>query len=80
MGYGLMPLYYFRIRAGSSASDVAFELADRDEVWTEMTSVCGDLVRDASRKLTENTEWNLELLDENKKPIFRIRLVAETMG
>jgi hypothetical protein len=74
-----MALYYIRTGAGSSASDAAFELADRGKVWTEMTSVCGDLIRDASRNLTENTEWNLELLDETKKPMFRIRLVAETM-
>jgi Domain of unknown function (DUF6894) len=74
-----MALYYFRTRAGSSASDAPFEFADRDKVWTEMTNVCGDLIRDASRNLTENTEWNLELLDETKKPMFRIRLVAETM-
>jgi hypothetical protein len=80
MGCGFMPLYYFRIRGDGNASDVAFDLADRDEVWTEMTNVCGDLIRGASRNLTENTGWSLELLDETKKPMFRIRLVAETMG
>jgi hypothetical protein len=33
-------------------------------------------IRDASRNLMENTEWILELSDETKKPMFRIRLVA----
>jgi hypothetical protein len=74
-----MALYYLQIGAGSSGSHAAFELVDRDKVWTEMTSVCGDLIRDASRNLRENTEWIMELLDETKKPMFRIRLVAETM-
>jgi hypothetical protein len=32
-----------------------------------------------SRKLQENAEWQMELLDESKKPVFRIRLVAESL-
>jgi hypothetical protein len=32
-----------------------------------------------SRKLLENAEWQMELLDESRKPVFRIRLVAETL-
>jgi hypothetical protein len=57
----------------------ATELADRDAAWTEMTSVCGDLVGSISRNLKQNAEWHMELLDETKKPLFRIRLVAETL-
>lgn len=37
------------------------------------------MIADVSRKLPENAEWQMELLDESKKPIFRIRLVAETL-
>jgi hypothetical protein len=44
-----------------------------------MTGVCGDMVGDISRKLGENGEWVMELLDESRKPVFRIRLVAETL-
>jgi hypothetical protein len=43
-----------------------------------MTSVCGDLVGSISRNLKQNAEWQMELLDESKKPLFRIHLVAET--
>jgi hypothetical protein len=76
-----MPLFYFRIRTGrfSGASDTAFELADRDAAWVEMTKVCGDLVGSISPHLKQNAEWQMELLDESKKPLFRIRLVAETL-
>ena len=75
-----MPLYFFRIRNGrySGASDHGAELADRDAAWKELTRVCGDVVGGISRKLKENSEWQMELLDESKKPVFRIRLVAET--
>ena len=76
-----MPLFYFRIRAGefSGASDTAFEFADRDAAWLETTKVCGDLVGSISRHLKQNAEWQTELLDESKKPLFRICLVAATL-
>jgi hypothetical protein len=76
-----MPLYYFRIRSGqfSGAADQATELADDDAAWEELTRICGDLVGSISRKLKQNDEWQMELLDEYKKPVFRIRLVAETL-
>jgi hypothetical protein len=44
-----------------------------------MTGVCGDMLAGVSRKLIENAEWQMELLDESRKPVFRIRLVAETL-
>jgi hypothetical protein len=43
-----------------------------------MTGVCGGLIADISRKLPENAEWQMELLDESRKPVVRIRLIAET--
>jgi hypothetical protein len=45
-----------------------------------MTKVCGNLLGGISRSLKQNSEWHMELLDEAKKPVFRIRLVAETLG
>jgi len=76
-----MPLYFFRIRNGrySGASSRGIEFADRDAAWHELTSVCANLVGGISRKLKLNSEWEMELLDEAKQPVFRIRLVAESM-
>jgi hypothetical protein len=31
-----------------------------------------------ARKLNENSEWHMELLDEAKEPVFRIRIIAES--
>ena len=77
-----MPLYFFRIRNGlySGASDQAIEVADSDAAWRELTSVCGDIVGGIARKLKQDSEWQMELLDECKQPVFRIRLVAETIN
>jgi hypothetical protein len=76
-----MPQYFFRIRNGrySGASDQGTEFESREAAWTEMTKVCANLVGGISRSLKQNAEWHLELLDEAKKPVFRIRLVSETL-
>jgi hypothetical protein len=44
-----------------------------------MTQVCGDLIGSILRSLKQNAEWQMELLDESKKTLFRIRLVGETL-
>ena len=76
-----MPLYFFRIRNGrfSGAADCGTELSGHDAAWHELTNVCADLVGSIFRNLKQNNEWQMELLDESKKPIFRIRLVGETL-
>jgi hypothetical protein len=76
----IMSLYYFRISHGrySGAADLGSEFESREAAWAEMTKVCANLVGGISRSLKQNAEWQMELLDETKKPVFRIRLVAET--
>ncbi len=76
-----MPLYFFSVRNGEQAGicNDGAEFPSRDAAWKEMTRVCGDMVASASRTLGANAEWRIELLDETKKPIFRIRLTSETI-
>ena len=76
-----MPLYFFRIKNGrySGASDQGTECADRHAAWKELTNVCADMASGISRKLAENSEWQMELLDEKKRRVFRIRIVAESL-
>jgi len=75
-----MPLYYFRIQNGhySGACDHGTELGDCDVAWKELTSICGEIKGSISLHLKQNAEWQIELLDETKKPMSRIRLVAES--
>jgi hypothetical protein len=77
-----MSLYFFRISNGlySGASEQGAEYESREAAWAEMTKVCGNILGGISRGLKQNAEWHLEMLDEAKKPVFRIRLVAETPG
>ena len=77
-----MPLYFFRIRNGrySGASEHGIELADNNAAWQELTSSCADMVGGICRKLGRDTQWEMELLDERKQPVFRICLVADTIN
>jgi hypothetical protein len=76
-----MPRYYLQIASGtnSGASSDVFDVADKNAAWAEMTRVCGDLVGDVVLALEQNAVWQLELTDERRKPLFRIRLAAETL-
>jgi hypothetical protein len=73
--------FYFRIRDGRFGGPAhhAIMLADRDAAWTELTRVSRDLVGSIAREIRQNAEWQIELLDESKRPLFRIRLVSETL-
>jgi hypothetical protein len=77
-----MSLYFFRISHGhySGASDQGSEFATREAAWTEMTQVCSNLLGSISRNLKQNAEWQMEMLDEARTPVFRIRLIAETVN
>ncbi len=77
-----MSLYFFRISTGrySGAADEPYEFEDRTAAWSEMTKVCADLIGGIARALKPNAEWRMELLDENKQPVFRISVVGESVG
>jgi hypothetical protein len=76
-----MALYFFRIDHDrySAVVDNGFKLTDREAVWEEITKVCAELAPDACRSLQRDSEWRMELLDESKKPLMRIRLVAQSL-
>ena len=45
-----------------------------------MTKVCGDLAGGICRGLQQDSDWHMELVDEASKPLFRIRLAAESLA
>ena len=77
-----MSLYFFRISTGrySGAADQPYEFEDRAAAWTEMTEVCANLLGSIARNLKPNAKWSMELLDENKKQVFRVSLVSEAVS
>ena len=77
-----MSQYFFRISHGNlvGVSGSSFDLSDRDAAWAEMTKVCGGMVGSLCNNLKPKADWKMDLLDESQKPVFRIRLVAESLG
>ena len=77
-----MSQYFFRISHGKFAgvSESSFDLADRDNAWEEMTKVCGSMVGSLCHNLKPKSDWQMDLLDASRKPVYRIRLVAEKLG
>ena len=57
-----------------------YDFEDRAAAWTEMTAVCANLIGSIARRLKPDSEWHMDLLDEDKQLVFRIRLVGETAG
>ena len=43
------------------------------------SSMCADLAKDIVAGLTGNSEWRLDVLDNFGKPVFRVRLLAESL-
>jgi hypothetical protein len=76
-----MPRYYFRIPQGgfSGTSELEAEFTDENAAWAELANVGGDLLGSIARKLKPNGNWQIEILDEGKKPKYRISLFAETL-
>ena len=77
-----MPQYFFRISRGryAGASVQGMEFESHEAAWSEMRRICADLLGGVARNLTQNGEWRMELLDAASKPVFRVRLIAESVG
>jgi hypothetical protein len=75
-----MSQFFFRISYGKITGESSFDLADRDNAWDEMTKVCGSMVGSLCNNLKPKSDWQMDLLDASRKPVYRIRLVAEELG
>jgi hypothetical protein len=77
-----MPQYFFRISHGryAGASVQGMEFESQDDAWREMRRICADLLGGVARSLKQDGEWRMELLDAASRPVFRVRLIAESVG
>lgn len=76
-----MPLYFIHVQSGDCSSSCVFaaDRLDRETQWKELISVASDIVGDACGQLQQNREWQIELQDEARKPLVRLRLLGETV-
>ncbi len=76
-----VPQYFIRVSQGtySGGPDHVFESTDQGAAFVEMTKVCCDFIGSACRQINQNSDWSMELLDQDKNISARIRLVAEKL-
>lgn len=76
-----MSAYFLHVRNGPfvSRSDHEIVAADRQQAWKELTGVCADAAPSVCHELAQNGDWQIELLDDVKRPIFRISIIGETV-
>jgi hypothetical protein len=53
------------------------ELLDDNAAWHEATIIAGELFKDIDGKFQPGHEWSLEVTDEQRKPLYVIRVSAE---
>jgi hypothetical protein len=75
-----MPKYFFAVRQGDYTSyhSDEIELPDMGAVLTVLTQSTGELLRDLSSPLEAGSEWRAEVADECRKPLFSLRVIAES--
>ena len=76
-----MPIFFFNVRQGEEAgySSEGVEFADHGAAWKRNDRRLRRPDRRHFPKTSENAEWQMELLDESRKPVVRIRLIAQTL-
>jgi hypothetical protein len=73
-----MSRYYFNIHGIQPSTDTqGEELADDEAAWKEATVIAGELFSDLDGKFRPDQKWSLEVTDENRKPLYIIRISAE---
>ena len=76
-----MPRFIFQVQQGKLPGPLALEdvLSDNYAARKAALGICADLAKDIVTGLMEDSEWRLDVVDESGKPVFRIRLFAESL-
>jgi hypothetical protein len=70
-----MPRYFFNVNgAVHSSDDDGEEFPDDKAAWKEATLVAGEMFRDIDGKFQPGQEWNLEVTDAERRPLYRIAI------
>ncbi|MBR1209479.1 hypothetical protein [Bradyrhizobium sp. JYMT SZCCT0180] len=75
-----MPRYFFNTHGVRPIIDEEGKgLPDNGTAWHEATIIAGELLKDIDGKFRPDQEWALEVTDENRKPLYVIRIKAQEM-
>lgn len=68
-----MPNYCFRFLADNSQTEI--ELPDDEAAWSQLVTVCGEILRDADGHLSPNAEIVVRVADGARK-VAEVRIAA----
>jgi hypothetical protein len=76
-----MPRFLFQVQPSQFPKLPAIEdvLCDNYAARKAALNMCADLAKDIVEGLTGDSEWRLDVLNEAGKPVFRLRLLAESL-
>jgi hypothetical protein len=76
-----MPRFIFQVQQGKFPEPPAVEdtLCNSYAARKAALGIYSDLAKDIVNRLTDDSEWRLDVLDESGKPVFRLRLLAESL-
>jgi hypothetical protein len=75
----VIPHYSFRItQGGQPRTSTASDCPDDDAAKKEALGMFADMAREISDQLQSNPDWQIEVVDDAGKSIFRIKLTAES--
>jgi hypothetical protein len=76
-----MQRYSFRVTRGKHIrQDIASNLIDDQAAQREALAIFSDLARSFGNDIEANPEWQIEVTNEAGTPIFRLTLLAESLG
>jgi hypothetical protein len=73
-----MPRYFFDVHHQIERQDTdGIELPDNESAWREATLAAGECLKELDGGFRPGQEWQLKVTDEQRKPIYLIRITAE---
>jgi uncharacterized protein DUF6894 len=74
-----MAHYFFDVHYERPLVDeIGEELADDDAAWHEATVIAGELFSEIDGRFRPEMEWRLEVRNQQRAPLYVIRIHAET--
>jgi len=74
-----MPKYFFCVRHGDHTSHHGdgIEFPDIGAVQLEATRSAGEILRDLNHPIETGSELRMEVSDEERRPLFTLRVITE---
>ena len=75
-----MPRYFFDVHDSSPRMDeVGEELPNDEAAWREATTTAGEIFKDVNGKMQPGQDWELDVADQDRNPLFLIHISTKKL-